>query len=182
MTVFLGSPTLTTIAPLVSSDKGSFGNRVNCAGSQAWNAFETGATVGATVVVTDYAVKHKDQFSKLYNGTKEVAHMAVDSKVGQKATSYLKGLGTKIKETTLFKDAAKFISNMQGKFKPIAKKVSSFLTPYVKMAKNAFNKLPKSGKVAFVAAIGLALLNGIYKSGQIDQKYTDRAKMEKNMV
>ncbi len=182
MTVFLGSPTLTTVAPLVSSDKGSFGNRVNCAGSQAWNAIATGATIGGTIVAADYAVKHKDQFSKLYNGTKDVAHMAVDSKVGQKATSYLKGLGTKIKETTLFKDAAKFISNMQGKFKPVAKKAMSLVEPFVKMAKNALNKLPKGGKVAFVAAIGLALLNGIYKSGQIDQKYTDRAKMEKNMV
>ena len=34
MTMFIPSPQLTTLAPLVSSDKGSVGNRINCAGAQ----------------------------------------------------------------------------------------------------------------------------------------------------
>ena len=79
MTVFLGSPALTTVAPLVSKDKGSLGNRINCAGSQAWNAIETGATAAGVVTIADYGLRHKDKLSKTYNGTKNIAQKIANS-------------------------------------------------------------------------------------------------------
>ena len=44
------------------------------------------------------------------------------------------------------------------------------------------NALPAPAKAVVMVVVGLLAANGIYRSGQIDQKYTDRAAMEKNFV
>lgn len=55
--------------------------------------------------------------------------------------------------------------------------------------KNVIKNPTKAGKIGILAAVGLGLYNilakGIYKAGQIDQKYTDAAAIEsqtKNIV
>lgn len=180
MTVFLGSPVLTTVAPLVSPDKGSLGNRINCAGSQFLNAAATGLGVGATVGAADYAVKHKEQIGKVASKIKGFVNKFENSTIGKKVTGYIKSFAEKIKNSGLIQK----LNN--SKVMNIAKQAGNAVKHFIKTAATKISKLctklPKGGKIGLAIALGAVVLNGIYKSGQIDQKYTDRAKMEKNLV
>lgn len=191
MTVFLGSPALTTVAPLVSKDKGSLGNRINCAGSQAWNAIETGATAAGVVTIADYGLRHKDKLSKTYNGTKNIAQKIANSSFGQTVANVASMIAAKAKEmfknTNIYKKAGDFISRFKNKLNTskwvsIANKAAEALKNFGNKAINVLKNLPKGGKIGLLVALGLTILNGVYKSGQIDQKYTDRAEMEKHFV
>lgn len=165
MTAFLAHPVLTTAAPMVSNDKGSFGNRINCSVAQAGNTIATGATVAGAVAGATYLNKHSDTVKKVLNsnimkktvnGLKKMAKYACESRIVQKFNN-----SAFIQKTLSYAQKAKDASSIVA---------------------NGLKSLPKSGKFALAGVIALALTNGIYKSGQIDQKYTDRAKMEKNMV
>lgn len=135
------------------STKGSFGNRIDCAGAQIKND----------------------------------------------ATSYLKAAGVlgtmggvgyiQAKKAPLFTKVANNFAKYTGKtLKAISQKISnkpireSFAKVASKVAKN-----PRAALAGTLAAIGLASLAKIaqdhaYKSGQIDQKYTDKAAVQKQIV
>ena len=183
MTVFLGSPVLTTAAPIVSKDKGSLGNRINCAGSQAWNAIETGATVAGTVTVADYALKHKDKLSKAYKGTQNFAQKIANSKFGKKIWEIYLKVGQKVVDSKAFDKTNAIAEKItDSKFGKLMQKASQKIMAFGCKTADVLNKLPKGGKIGLLVALGLTILNGVYKSGQIDQKYTDRAEMEKHFV
>ena len=171
MTVFLPSGTLTTVAPLVSKDKGSMGNRINCAGSQLLNAAGTTAGVVGTVYAADFAVKHCGGLAK---GLQNLGTKFLDIKLPDSVRNFLTNGVTKLLDSSLIKK----LGNLIGKAKPLFEKGQGFITK----TKDLFAKMPKGGKYALGAALLLTVLNGVYKSGQIDQKHTDRAKMEKNAV
>ena len=187
MTMFLVSPSLTTVAPLVAKDKGSVGNRVNCVASQALNIAGTGAVIAGTVSVADFAMKHKDKVSSAYNGVKNTINTVTDSTVGKKAISWVRQLGDKVKNSKIFSNVSGAVKTAAGKLQntklfSFLGKAANKLGNWAAKTVDVINKLPNGGKIAVVGAIALAVLNSIYKSGQIDQKYTDRAMMEKHFV
>ena len=199
MTMFLGSPVLTTVAPLVSKDKGSIGNRVNCAGAQAMNAVGTGAAIGGTIVTAHYAVKNGAKIKEFAGKAAEKANPIVKavtdfvSKNAEKATNAVKNSGAYknaskyVRGSKLFAGAKSFIQKALNKLNgsTVMNALNKFTNIALKTlakAKGMVNVLPAPAKTAVLVAITLLGANGIYRSGQIDQKYTDRASMEKNFV
>lgn len=127
------------ISTMISKDKGSVGNRVDCAGSHVKNNVVTnlsalgvaGATIGAGKVVS-------------------------------------KGVGT-----SQLAKAADFVLNAFSELLP--KK------PIIKTLGNRLSSKTKAlGLVASAGAVALSYVTGkgIYKMGQIDQKYTDKAQTQ----
>ena len=171
MTVFLPSGTLTTIAPLVSKDKGSMGNRINCAGSQLLNVAGTTAGVVGTVYATDFAFKHTKGIA---NGISNLGTKLQNIELPESVKNFLTKRLDKLMDSSLIKK----LGNLIGKAQPLFEKGQGFITK----TKDLFAKMPKGGKYALAGALALTILSGVYRSGQIDQKHTDRAKMEKNVV
>lgn len=199
MTMFLGSPVLTATAPLVSRDKGSIGNRVNCAGAQALNAVGTGAAIGGTIVAADYVVKNGAKIKEVAGQAAKKANPIVKavtdfvSKNADKATNAVKNSGAYktaskyVKGSSFFTGAKNFIKNALNKLN--GSKILNVFGKAVNFAKKIaiklggmVNALPAPAKAVVMVVVGLLAANGIYRSGQIDQKYTDRAAMEKNFV
>lgn len=96
----------------------------------------------------------------------------------QKGATVLEKCWNALKGTKIGKYVADGINKATPFIKTWATKAKIFAQKSVSM----FNKLPKGGKIALTGTLAMIVMNGIYKSGQIDQKYTDRAKMEKNLV
>lgn len=187
MTAFLVSPVLTTVAPLASKDKGSFGNRVNCAGSQAWNAIETGTTAACAVGTAGYIAKNSGKISGTANKLKNFVNKMANTEVGKTITDTIKKTAEYFKGTKAFKTVSNYFEAAANKLKGykasvILQTVAQKVKQYAAKAVNIFKSLPKGGKIGLLSALALIVINGVYKSGQIDQKYTDRAKMEKNFV
>ena len=154
MSNYIQTRMLGIAAPMVDSKKGDTSNRVKCAGAQLANnvryTAETALIVGGTAVGIKAAAKNQ----KFVNKMDKVLTKAFNSKIGKAMTEP-------------FKDAATIIKNSKAfaKFKNLP-------------AKN-------KGAIALIAGLGLAALSfvgckQIYKSGQIDQKYTDKAALEKH--
>lgn len=145
MTNFAVQSTLGAVSPLVSKDKGSFGNRMNCAGEHMKNNLVSNVQTAGVALVGGGAV------------------------YGLKKTNA----------------AANFIGKGIDKaITFVAKKTNTINSSVIQKALNAS---PKAKALSAVLALGTIALGYIthkhaYKAGQIDQKYTDRAKMEKNMV
>ena len=135
------------------STKGSFGNRAECAGAQIKND-ATSYLKAAGVLGTMGAV-----------GYGYANKVPVFTKV---ANNFAKYTGKALKAIS------QKISN-----KPISE---SFAKVASKVGKN-----PRAALAGTLGAIGLAFLGKIaqdhaYKSGQIDQKYTDKAAVQKQIV
>ena len=168
------SPVMT--AKVSSRDKGSFGNRVNHAGSQFMNAAVTGGLAAGTIAGGIYLNNHTDKVTKLMNNT-------YVKKAGNAFTNIL----NKVKSSKAFQYVNDKEKHLVGKFKntKVFSKMSGWGTKIADICKKAFNSvksMPKTGKFALLGALALILTRGIYKSGQIEQKYTGRAKMEQNFI
>lgn len=168
------SPVMT--AQVLARDKGSLGNRVNHAGSQFLNAAVTGGLAAGTVAGGIYLNNHTDKVTKFMNNKyvkktgnifTKLLNKVKSSKVAQYIKGKAKGLFNELKNTKVF-------SKMSGWGTKIA--------DICKKALNSVKSMPKTGKFALLGALALILTRGIYKSGQIEQKYTDRAKMEQNFI
>ena len=168
------SPVMT--AQVSARDKGSFGNRVNHAGSQFLNAAVTGGLAAGTIAGGIYLNNHTDKVTNLMNNKyvknagntiTNIFNKVKSSKVVQYINSKVEPFVEKFKNTKLF-----------GKMSDWGKKI----TDIYKKALNSVKSMPKTGKFALLGALALILTRGIYKSGQIEQKYTDRAKMEQNFI
>ncbi len=157
------------VSSLASKDKGSFGNRMNCAGAQMKNNLVTGlqgaAVAGAAIGATAAAVKYNNF------GT------AVARTFDKTANALGKLAGTKDLAGKINKKLAKLIS------KGVTKDNAN-LNPETLKSLTKGLKASKAGLL--ISAITVPVLGYIarkhsYKMGQIDQKYTDKAKLEKNI-
>lgn len=146
------------VAPLVSKDKGDVSNRVRCSGAQLFNNASTAGQLalvgGGTYALGKTIVKHPDSkvVKVIGNAYAKFINAIANSKIG-----------------------AKFVESV--------KKV------YLKLPQilDKCNKLPMKARGAIAALVLSAMLvtgfiakNHVYKTGQIDQKYTDQAKLEEN--
>lgn len=172
MTSFAVQSTLGAVAPLVSKEKGSFGNRADCAGSHIKNnavtTLQTAGTLGAAAGI-GYGL---DKSSKATN----VVAAGVDKFakfVGDKAKLY------SLKPMT-FEERKSASQGMKTATKFGPKKV------YNGVIQKILGTNSKTKAAAVLSAITLMALGYIthkhsYKSGQIDQKYTDKAKFQQTL-
>lgn len=146
------SPAMTAGMTMADKSKGSMGNRIDCAAEQTKNILTTNLkATGAGLAIggTTYALG----FTKTGN------------KVVEKATQSAKGV------------VSNFIKKHPDAFKNVKEVASGAL--------NKFKALPKAGKIALAIGGALATIIGgalgtqqVYKAGQIDQKYTDKAQLQ----
>lgn len=151
MANYLQTRTLGALSPMVDKNKGDFSNRTNCAGAHIKNNVQTLAQDAVVIGGTAVGIRAAAKQSKFANI------------IGNFGKTVAKGYRTWLENIGL--------ANNKGIQKLIQK----------------FKNLPAANKgaVGTVAALGLAALSfigckHIYKSGQIDQKYTDKAKIEKH--
>lgn len=149
--------TANTVKTLNNNDMGSKVNRVKCTGEHVKNDIITGIKSGAVATITGAGV----------------AAMVYKPQTGVKATALLgKGFGK--------------LGQLLGKALPKAK-WATFAAKLEQAGHKLVAAAPKYGKAAAIAAVvgaGVLALTKIstdhaYKSGQIDQKYIDNAKLEK---
>ena len=171
MTIFLPSPMLQTYAPLVSSDKGSIGNRVKCTGAQYLNVVGTAAGVTASVAGAKYLANHSANVKNIVDNVKAMG-------IGKSIKNCAQKVGAKLESVygkTKIWNTGKLASS----------KAKEWLVKGWKATSNGvykfgafFEKLPTGGQVGLGATLLYILARGIYRSGQIDQKYTDRARAQ----
>lgn len=138
------------IATLADKNKGSLGNKIDCAKEQTKNTATT-ALKGSAAAVGIGAATGAMIKSKSVNNI------------------VVKGVNA-LKKTQVFE-----------KYAPKAKDLT-------KKGLDAFKKLPGSAKIIAGVGIGLAAITGYaldkshsFKAGQIDQKYTDKAQLQKTL-
>lgn len=163
----LAGPVITSIA---SKEKGSMGNRMDCAGAQIKNnvstavqgALVTGAAAGTYAGVT--------RMPKTLTGFGNKVNSLIET-IARKNDMYV----TKWIKNPPARRNGRFVATGYRKVKEFAPSVQKLL------------KLPAKAKLAW--AVTLAALpvlsfigaKGIYKMGQIDQKYTDKAQLQKQI-
>lgn len=149
--------TANTVKTMNNNEMGSKVNKLKCTGEHVKNDFKTGLKSGAVATITGAGV----------------AAMVYKPQTGVKATALLgKGLGK--------------LGQLIGKALPKAK-WATFAAKLEQAGHKLVAAAPKYGKAAAIAAVvgaGVLALTKIstdhaYKSGQIDQKYIDNAKLEK---
>ena len=197
MTNFATYSTLGPVVyPMVAKDKGSLGNRVNCSGEQTINSAACAAksVAAATASVAGYNVignLTKGKAFKWNSSINEFLRKQVNDI--EKAHNYVEfWSGGKVKDYKLTEKGIAFNLQKYGKFKgKLRTIIDNFALKTINGLKNLFTKISKtSGRqkaLGAFALLALATLNYItnkhcYQAGQIDQKYTDRAKLEKNAV
>lgn len=174
MTNFAVQSTLGAVAPLVSKDKGSAGNRIDCAGSQIKNnattALQTVAVGGAAVGATRVVVRDTLAFSPITKGLtktfdsamKLIGKIAKKPDLSQKVTEYLNSMAKKIQKAN--------IPHSQNTIVKVFDKSKMMTSRFKAAAVIAAVLLPTLGYIAHKHS---------YKAGQIDQKYTDKAQIQK---
>lgn len=153
------------ISTMISKDKGSVGNRVDCAGSHVKNNVVTnlsalgvaGATIGAGKVVSKGV------------GTSQLA---------KAADFVLKAFSELLPKKPIIKVVNESGKTLRKTFNPPT--FSSKMRGILDKAKGLSSKTKALGLVASAGAVALSYVTGkgIYKMGQIDQKYTDKAQTQ----
>lgn len=190
-----------SLAPLVSKDKGSFDNRIDCAGKQfannVSNAAESTAVVAGSAV--GYHILNKATKGKTYkwnaNLNKElkkatekisIALKDIKSKMpvvkAQKVSIALKDIKSRMPVAEIKAQKGAFGKLKLGFVKNLIK-ASEF------MKKNIEKLAKTSGRQKLLGALVLGSLGLLmhvgqkhaYKAGQIDQKYTDKAQSQKTL-
>lgn len=169
MTNFAVQTTLGAAAPLVSKNKGSIGNRMDCAGEHIKNT-ATATVQSAAVGVATYGATRAvaNNMSGLYGLTKTLA---------KGFDAAMDVIGKIIKKPDLAAKTTARIENFLSKFAP---------KPVNGQAIKTISKAPGVKALAVIASIALPVLayiqhNHSYKAGQIDQKYTDKAQLQKTL-
>lgn len=138
----------------VNNDKGSIGNRIEHSVEQTKNMVKT---------------QFKDQFVSAAGVAGSIGAAAAVSK-SKTAQNFISKYISKVKNSNTIKNTIEELS------------------PYIKKCADKFKALPTPAKV--VLGIGLVLTTavsnlirtkGIYDAGKIDQKYTDRAKLQQTL-
>lgn len=162
-----------TVGPVISSlaskDKGSMGNKVDCAGAQLKNNAVTGLQAGAVTAGAAGGVYGVAKNAKLARGAAKVFD------------SIMNGFGKLIGEKDFAQKINKKVQNNLAK--NLVKDNANFGP---EMLKKVTDAIRKSKGALLVAAATLPILSYIshkhsYKMGQIDQKYTDKAQLQKTL-
>ena len=195
MTSFAVQSTLGAAAPLVSKDKGSVGNRMDCAGEHIKNNVSTGvqstAVAGSTALA--YGLVNKKTKGKAMNWNikfnRALKEISKKIELEMKILDFRCGENIDIKKGVITKAGKEHVINTYGKVKgKIYTFVCNSLLKFLNSGKKVIDKIAKtSGRPKILAGIllsGLALLTYVqnkhsYKAGQIDQKYTDKAQLQK---
>lgn len=156
------------ISPLVSKEKGDFSNRANCAGAQLANNAKTLAqdvVVIGGVAAGAKAAKKGGKFAKVMAGITDKFANLCD-----------KLYGYSTRETV-----ERFVKTKNNKIVKAMTEDSFHHTPkFVQKLKGLSGKA--KALLPLIALGGLAISyitsKHLYKKGQIDQKYTDKAKVE----
>jgi hypothetical protein len=172
------------------------GNRVNCAGEQTVNnaACAAKSVAAATASVAGYNVIGNLTKGKAFKWNSSINEFlrnqvkCIDDEM--KATSFW--TGERLKDYKVTQKGIDYLTKKHGKFGGKLRAIfANFGLKTINGLKNLFTKISKtSGRqkaLGAFALLALATLNYItnkhcYQAGQIDQKYTDRAKLEKNAV
>lgn len=170
---------------LLDSKKGSVGNRIECAGAQAVNKVKGAVEATAVLGTTGLGFAALEKFAPAKD-------FAWNTKLNKAIKDLLAKMSQEIKDVNIFKrKGGKFtiMKNSQN-YKDLSKG-KKFLAKVGEKIINVFStgleKLANtSGKqklvVGLAVAGGLTLIHTIrkyaFKSGQIDQKYNDRAKVQ----
>ena len=143
---------------VASKDKGSIGNRTNYLAEQTKENFKTALKQDAVVI----------------GGTAVTAGATIVTK------------NSKTVQNLLTKG---FVAIKNSKFGDGVKEMAKEVKPYLSKAVGYVKNLPGPAKAVLAAGTIITALaseriyhNHIAKSGQIDQKYTDKAKMEKTLA
>lgn len=157
------------ISSLASKEKGTMGNKVDCAGSQLKNnavtTLQTGAVIGGAAGAA-YGVSKNANMAK---GAAKVFDTLVN---GFGRLMGKKDLAKQLNQKIL-KNASKNLVKDNANFGP-------------KMLKSISNSIRKGKGAILIALATLPVLSYIshkhsYKMGQIDQKYTDKAQLQKTL-
>jgi hypothetical protein len=181
---------------MVAKDKGSLGNRVNCAGEQTVNnaACAAKSVATATAGIVGYNAANNLMKGKAFKWNSAINEFLREQakNIDDSMNIFFKKSGKCIKDYKFTKKGVDIAVQKAGKFKgKLFTTIGNFALKSVKGFKNLLTKLAKtSGRqkaLGAFALLALATLNYItnkhcYQAGQIDQKYTDRAKLEKNAV
>lgn len=169
MTNFAVQSTLGAAAPLVSKEKGSFGNRMDCAGAHIKNnavsTLEAAAVGGTAYGAARIVAADKYGFNVLTKGLNKAVNNIL--KLIGKITKNPDFAEKTIKE---FEDIAR--KSQMPKGGKIAKSFGTMSARFKALGLIAAIALPTIGYIAH---------NHSYKAGQIDQKYTDKAKFQKTL-
>ncbi len=168
------------VAPMTDKTKGSFGNKVDCAGANIKNNatayLQSAGVLGTVAVGTKLAAKNPSGFEKIANQVATTLSKGFNNLAGFKPF--------RIKITPLVKEVAS--KNTEKATKNLNKtfKITHIDNPTLKKlgAKIAQNPKATVGIIAgTLAAMALSHIthNHAYKAGQIDQKYTDKANQQK---
>lgn len=181
MTDFAVQTTIRAAAPLVSKEKGSIGNRLDCAGQQLKNdavtLAQTGVTLG-TATIAGTGIAKNDAvakvFSQIYDSGVRQLERVFGSKVGNTAHKLEQKLHD-IVGTFMEGQAMQTGKTTSGKTKTAGKLIKNVVSSY-----KVVNKIKGFAVLAAITLPVLAYIThkGSYKSGQIDQKYTDRAQTQ----
>ena len=197
MTEFITNAALGVKAPLVAKDKGDLSNRLNCAGAHIKNNAQT--LVQDTVVIGGTAlgagvIAKSGKLNKVYNNIKGFLNKPFPQKIiapfkqtvnSIKNNKYYTKLVDKLKSTKVISKITNGISKAKPKVKMLLDKQGKMLSPIMdKFPKLSKLSLARKGALGTVIAYGALALGYVtnkhfYKAGQIDQKYTDKAAIEK---
>ena len=197
MTEFITNAALGVKAPLVAKDKGDLSNRLNCTGAHIKNNAQT--LVQDTVVIGGTAlgagvVAKSGKLNKVYNNIKGFLNKPIPQKIiapFKQTVNSIKNskcytmVVDKLKGNKFINKMTKEISNTKGKVKKGLHEAGKMYRPFI----NKFPSLKKltlvrKGALGTVIGLGALALGYVtnkhfYKAGQIDQKYTDKAAIEK---
>ena len=175
MTNFAVQTTLGAAAPLVSKNKGSLGNRMDCAGEHIKNtATATVQSAAVGVVACGAARAVANNMSGLY-GAGPAYWITKNLSKGFDAAMNV--VGKIIKKPDFAAKTTAGIEGFLAKFAPTSTNGAAVKT---------ISKAPGVKALAVIASIALPVLayikhNHSYKAGQIDQKYTDKAQLQKTL-
>lgn len=199
--------TFGVFTPYVDSKKGDISNRTRCAGAHFKNnataLAQDAVVIGGTAAGVAVAAKKGDKIAEFAKNTFTKAKNIVKSTFGKgkaKAKEVIQTVTDKVPEniknnnvvnkaTNAVKNTVEKVSNSEAYSNLVDKakniKKGGKIKNLIKSAFEKFSKLPKSNKyiAAAVAALGVLGLGYVttkhsYKAGQIDQKYTDEARIE----
>lgn len=172
------------IGSLASKDKGSAGNRADCAGQHIKNNVVTmaqGGLAGAAALGGGYVVAHNAKATDILAKGTDKALDLFQKTVKRFSKSKPTAIPTK------FANQGKNIKVITGAFSDTACTLSSKVNQMFAKLNIQPDTAKKLKALAPIALVATALTSYIsnkhnYKMGQIDQKYTDKAQVQKTLA
>ena len=175
MTSFLANQVGGVFTPLVAKDKGDINNRAKCAGAQLVNNAQTLASdvvvLGGTGAAA-YGIQKSGKFAKVLSKPVDFFANILGKLSIKMRLKEMHRLGLDRKTTG---DTIKIFSKRLRFCDQLAD-----VTKAIKSAPAKVKAMVTLGYGVLVPALTYIVGKHYYKQGQIDQKYTDRAKVERH--